>query len=94
MFRALTAIVILTAVAGCEPRQMTYADALEVCRDKADAAAGPQGDIGLRMDSNGLTPTLNLSISDSFLRGDDPQEVFDTCMNDLSISGQIIGVTP
>jgi len=93
MFRVFASIVIISAVAGCDPRPMTYAEALEICRDKSNAAAGPQGNIGLRMDANGLTPTVNLSISDSFLRGDDPQEVFDICMNDLSISGQIIGVT-
>ena len=93
MFRALIAIVILTLITGCGPRPITYAEALEICHDKSDAAAGPQGDIGLRLDANGLTPTLNLSISDSFLRGDDPQVVFDTCMNELSNSGQIIGAT-
>ena len=93
MFRALTTIAILTAVAGCDPRPMTHAEALEFCHDKADAAAGPQGQVGVRSDATGVTPSLSISLSSSFLRGDDPQEVFDTCMNELSATGQILGET-
>jgi len=61
------------------------------CQDKADAAAGPQGSVGISVGTGGTTIGGNLSVSDSFLRGDDPKVVYETCMNDLVTSGQISG---
>ncbi len=93
MPRISTIVVVATViVAACTPRQMTYAEAREYCQEKADAAAGPQGEIGVSTGTSGTNFSFGISVSDSFLRGDDPNVVYDTCMNELSANGQISGV--
>lgn len=95
MFRTLISVAILGAVvAGCTPRQVTYAEAKEICEDKSRAAAGPQGTVGIGIGTGGTSASVGISISDSFIRGDDPQTVYDTCMNKFLTNGQIIGGTP
>lgn len=91
MLRMLSVIALASVALGCTPKVMTYAEALELCRDKADAAEGPQGEVGFSVGTNGPSANLSISISDSYLRGDDPQVVFETCMNELSANGQISG---
>ncbi len=78
---------------ACTLPQMTYVEALAFCQDKADAAAGPQGVVGLGVGTGGTNASLSISLSDSYLRGDDPQVVYETCMNELSQNGQISGVS-
>lgn len=94
MFRfGIIAVVSSAALAACAPQKMTYAEAFAFCKDKADAAAGPQGEVGLSIGTGGTNASLSISVSDSFLRGDDPQVVFETCMNEFTLSGRISGVT-
>ncbi|MGE4609875.1 MAG: hypothetical protein AAED33_00455 [Paracoccaceae bacterium] len=93
MFR----IGIIAAVSGvvltaCSLPQMTYFEAIAFCQDKADAAAGPQGTIGLSVGTGGTNASFEISLSDSFLLGDDPKDLYETCMNELSQNGQISGV--
>lgn len=94
MFRTVSIIALIVVAAGCTPKVLTHAEALEMCRDQADAASGPQGNLGASTGTSGTRANVSISISDSFLRGDDPQMVFDTCMNELSSNGQILGVSP
>lgn len=81
------------ALTGCTPPQMSYAEAMEFCHEKADAAAGPQGHVGLSIGTGGPSASLSLSLSDSYLRGDDPAVVYETCMNNLFANGQISGAS-
>ena len=94
----LRSLILLTAagamLSACTPRRYSYVEAREFCQDKADAAAGPQGNASLSVGTGGPSASVGISISDSFLRGDDPQTVFDTCMNNLMANGQIVGGTP
>ena len=94
----LRSLIILTAagamLSACTPRQYSYVEARALCQDKADAAAGPQGNASVGFGTGGPSASLGISISDSYLRGDDPQIVFDTCMNNLMAAGQIVGGTP
>jgi len=93
MFRfGITAIVFGLALSACTQPQMSYADAMALCQDRADAAAGPQGTVGLSVGTGGTNASFSISISDSYLRGNDPTVVYDTCMNELSQNGQISGV--
>jgi len=92
MVRLSTATLLAAMVlAACTPKQMTYAQANAICQDKADAAAGPQGSVGLSVGTGGTSASFGLTISDSFLRGDDPKVVYDTCMNNFYANGQIAG---
>ena len=94
MFRfGVTAIVFGLVLSACTPPQMTYAEAVAFCQDKADAAAGPQGAVGLSVGTGGTNASFSISLSDSYLRGDDPEIVYETCMNELSQNGQISGVS-
>ncbi len=89
----ITAVVFGMVLSACTLPQMTYGEAIEFCRDKADAAAGPQGTVGLSVGTGGTNATFSISLSDSYLRGDDPKVVYETCMNELSQNGQISGVS-
>ena len=94
MFRfGITVIAFGLGLTACTLPQMTYVEALAFCQDKADAAAGPQGAAGLSVGTGGTNASLSISLSDSYLRGDDPQLVYETCMNELSQNGQILGVS-
>ena len=88
----IIAVVIGMVLSACTLPQMTYGEAIAFCQDKADAASGPQGEVGLSVGTGGTNATFSISLSDSYLRGDDPKEVYDTCMNELTTTGQISGV--
>ena len=94
----LRSLILLTAagalLSACTPRQYSYVEARALCQDKADAAAGPQGNVAVGVGTGGTSFSGGISFSDSYLRGDDPQIVFDKCMNNLMASGQIVGGTP
>lgn len=93
MFRSILTLGIVGAtLMGCTPKQMTYGEAIAYCQDKADAAAGVQGNARVSVGTGGTSMGLSLSISDSFIRGDDPAVVYDTCMTELTANGQITGV--
>jgi len=87
------AIVFGLVLSACTPPQMTFPEAVAFCQDKADAATGPQGAVGLSVGTGGTDASLSISISDSYLRGDDPDLVYETCMNELSQNGKISGVS-
>ena len=94
MFRfGIIAVVSSLVISACSLPQMTYAEALAFCQDKADAAAGPQGEVELSVGTGGTNASFSISVSDSFIRGDDPAIVYETCMNELSQNGQISGVS-
>ena len=94
MFRfCITVIAFGLIVSACSAQQMTYAEAVAFCQDKADAAAGPQGAVGLSVGTGGTNASFAISLSDSYLRGDDPKVVYETCMNELSQNGKISGVS-
>ncbi len=86
-----TMILAGIAVSACVPKQMTLGEAMDYCQEKADAAAGPQGNVTIGIGTDGPTFGAGISISDSYLRGDDPTVVYNKCMSDLSANNQIIG---
>ncbi len=87
------AVVFGLVLSACTAPQMTFSEAVAFCQDKADAAAGPQGALGLSVGTGGTNASLSISLSDSYLRGDDPDVVYETCMNKLSQNGKISGVS-
>jgi len=94
MFRfGIIAVAFSLVLTACTLPQMTYVEAIAVCQDKADAAAGPQGAVGLSVGTGGTNANFSISLSDTYLRGDDPDVVYETCMNELAQNGQISGVS-
>ncbi len=94
MFRiGITVLAFGLVLTACTLPQMTYVEAIAFCQDKADAAARPQGAVGLSVGTGGTNASFSISLSDSYLRGDDPKVVYETCMNELSQNGQISGVS-
>ncbi len=94
MLRSVIVLAAITATVGaCTPRQYSFAEAHEMCEEKADAARGPQGTLSASVGTGGPSASLGISVSDSFLRGEDPQVVYDVCMNNLEANGQIVGGT-
>ena len=94
MFRfGITAVVFGLALSACTLPQMTYIEAMALCQNEADAAAGPQGTVGLSVGTGGSNASFSISVSDSYLRGDDPVVVYEACMNELSQNRQISGVS-
>lgn len=93
MFRfGIIAVAFGLVLSACTAPQKTYVEAMAFCQDRADAAAGPQGAVGLSVGTGGTDASFSISISDSYLRGDDPKIVYETCMNELAQNGQISGV--
>ena len=94
MFRLSIITVVASAfLVACSAPQMTYVEAMAFCLEKADAAEAPQGAVGLSVGTGGTNANFSISLSDSYLRGDDPKVVYETCMNELSQHGQISGVS-
>lgn len=82
------------AISACTPPTMTHQEAMAYCDDKAKSAAGPRGKVGVGVGTGGPFANVSVSISDSYIRGDDPQMVYNKCMQELSSSGRITGGTP
>jgi len=77
---ALSSVALVLALAACEPQQMTLEQAIDFCSEKAAQAAGPTGSAEIGVGSEGTFANITIGISDSYLRGDDPQLVYDRCM--------------
>lgn len=78
--RTVICAVVLSAggLAGCAP--MTPAAVERACLDRARAAESPRGAVGLGLGTGGRVNTsVAVSVSDDYLRGRDPGEVYRTC---------------
>lgn len=65
--------------AACGP--VSPERAADQCEDRARGAAGPTGEVGIGVSSDGDVSTgLSIGISSDFLRGRDPFEVYETCV--------------
>lgn len=94
MFRTIIILGVTgIALSACTPKQMTYGEAIAYCQDKSADAAGVRGNATVGVGTGGTRAGLSLSISESFIRGDDPKVVYDTCMTNLSNNGQISGAS-
>jgi len=80
----------LAAACTTIPQSMTRTEAIALCQEKAREAAGPTGKATVGANSNtGPFFGLQLSFSDAFIRGLNPDVVFENCMNDLAAKGVI-----
>lgn len=55
--------------------------AAEQCEERAREAAGPTGEIGIGINSNGrVTSGISIGVSSDFLKGKDPEQVYVDCV--------------
>ncbi|WP_227284392.1 hypothetical protein [Boseongicola sp. H5] len=79
------ALAVLALLAACGP--MSPERAYQTCSERARAAAGPTGSIGVGVGSGGPTARLEVGITSDYLAGRDPQLVYDRCFRQLTGAG-------
>ena len=84
-------VLILVAAAACTPQTMTYSEAVEHCQGEARKAAGPTGEASVGIGTGGTSFGLSVEISDKWIRGLDPEVVYNQCLDDLRAQGRISG---
>lgn len=75
------ALLFALGLAACGPT--TPAAVERACHDRARAAQSPRGAVAIGLGSGGGVDTsLAVSVSDDYLRGRDPREVYEACRAD------------
>jgi hypothetical protein len=75
MRRAWVPVLLLAA---CGPISMR--DAEQQCFDRARHAEAPRGEVGVGASTNGAYARGEITITSDFLRGADPETVYNTCV--------------
>lgn len=87
MKRYAPVLLLLTAVA-CGP--MSPERAARICEERARAATGPTGEIGIGITSGGdARGSFEIGINSDYLQGRDPYEVYDSCVRQKTGQGPI-----
>ena len=64
--------------------------AADFCEDRARAATGPTGHVGISANNHGDVRThASVGITSDYLLGKDPYQVYDTCVRQKSGQGPI-----
>lgn len=85
MRAALALLLVLTACGPISPER-----AADQCEDRARAALGPTGEAKLGVNSDrGVVAGLELTITSDFIRGADPQRVYESCVQQKTGQGPI-----
>lgn len=89
MHRGLMAIVLAAAMplVACGP--VSPEAAARQCEDRARSAAGPRGEIGIGVGSDGFQSKVEIGITSDYIAGRDPYVVYDQCVRQLSGQGPI-----
>lgn len=78
----------LIALAACGP--MSPERAAEYCEDRARAATGPTGHVGISISNTGTTRTsASVGVTSDYLLGKDPYRVYEDCVRRKSGQGPI-----
>ena len=78
----------LVALAACGP--MSPERAADYCEDRARAATGPTGHVGIGITNKGKTTTsASIGVTSDYLLGKDPYQVYDQCVRQKSGQGPI-----
>ncbi len=84
MRRAGLALLLLAACGPMSPER-----AADVCEDRARAATGPTGEIGIGVGSNGPGGYVEVGVTSDYIQGRDPYIVYDQCVRQKSGQGPI-----
>lgn len=64
--------------------------AADFCEDRARAATGPTGSVGISVNNKGTTRTrASIGVTSDYLLGKDPYKVYDDCVRRKSGQGPI-----
>jgi hypothetical protein len=80
----LMPFVVLSA---CGP--MSADRAADLCEDRARAATGITGEIGVGVGSEGASSRIELGVTSDYLQGRDPYEVYESCVRQKTGQGPI-----
>lgn len=82
------AALVFSLAAACGPVSPDIA--ARQCEERARAAAGPTGEVGIGITSGGDTDGhFEVGITSDYLQGRDPYEVYDTCVRQKTGQGPI-----
>lgn len=82
------ALLALLGLAACGP--MSPERAADVCEDRANAAAGPTGEIGIGVTNRGkVGGNLEIGVTSDYLRGADPYQVYEDCVRQKTGQGPV-----
>lgn len=74
-------------LAACGP--MSADRAADLCEDRARAARGPTGELGIGIGSGGTSGSVEIGVTSDYLQGRDPYEVYDSCVRQKTGQGPI-----
>lgn len=81
-------ILAALALAACGPVSPELA--ARQCEERARAATGPTGEIGVGISSSGDTAAgFEIGVTSDYLQGRDPYEVYESCVRQKSGQGPI-----
>ncbi len=81
------AVLFLVLLAACGP--VSPERAAKICEDRARAALGPTGNVGIGIGNNGAGARVEIGVTSDFIRGRDPQIVYDECVRQKTGQGPI-----
>ncbi len=80
-------IMALLVLAACGP--MSPERAADVCEDRARAATGPTGEVGIGVGSDGPSGSFEIGVTSDYIRGRDPYIVYEECVRQKTGQGPI-----
>lgn len=84
------AVLGLMGLSACTAPQIDPARAADRCEERARAAQGPTGTVTFGANSNtGSYTSAEIGITADYLRGADPNVVYDRCVIELTGEGPI-----
>lgn len=88
MKQVAASIIALSLLAACGP--MSPERAADVCEDRANAAVGPTGEIGIGINNRGDTRgSLEIGVTSDYIQGRDPYQVYEDCVRQKTGQGPI-----
>lgn len=80
--------LVLCLMAACGP--MSPERAADLCEERARAATGPTGEIGVGINNKGEAKgSFEIGITSDYIRGRDPYIVYDECVRQKTGQGPI-----
>lgn len=80
-------VLFFLVLAACGP--MSADRAADLCEDRARAATGVTGEIGIGVGSEGASSRVELGVTSDFLQGRDPYQVYESCVRQKTGQGPI-----
>lgn len=81
-------LLCLMVLASCGP--VSPERAADMCEDRANAALGPTGELGIGISSNGGGHgSVEIGVTSDYIQGRDPYEVYESCVRQKTGQGPI-----